>query len=274
MNVKGNRYIRTVISRFGLLSALGVGLLTASACDNPPGLPSAADPVRLHTLNLTPNPVAFEPTDGVRDTTVELSVSVSADGVPDAAPVFHWYVAGVAGAPETVALTYNNGTDRWEALVPLELTTTTLAEYRTYVLVPGSAASNRVEAVLPVQGFTAGVPLLESVQAPATVRIPASGSQPFSLAATVSHPNGLSALFRVVVSIRGGNGQALPGSPFTLFDDGGGASGDPTAGDGTFTRRFTVASTNMPDTYTLRFWALDKAGQSSDTLSATMRFER
>lgn len=159
--------------------------------------------------------------------------------------------------------------------ISLETSTTSVAEYAVTVLAieNGQPVSNKLIGRLRINGFSTGRPVMLFDQTPATVQIPASGNQAFDLKAKVSHPNGNSLIQTVNLIIRGQNGVALSGSPFQLFDNGNTSeNGDAAAGDSLFTRRFVISSSNNPDTYTLRYYAIDRFGASSDTLTATMRF--
>lgn len=66
----------------------------------------------------------------------------------------------------------------------------------------------------------------------------------------------------------------LGGEPFTMLDDGDEQnSGDEEAGDGVFTRAFSIGPNNQPETYDIRAYALDRQGLSSDTISSTLTIQ-
>jgi hypothetical protein len=249
------------------------------SCDEEPGLPTSdVSDVRLSTLTVSPSRVDFIPSDTVKDTVVQISVSIRvASGTSDVAPTL------LVVDTETDDVVFEGpmnptpilGITQYAQTVPIETSTTTLSEYSVSVIVieQGQPISNKVIGRIRVNGFSTGRPSVLFQQTPATVQIPASGSQVFDLKAKVSHPNGNSLIQTVNVIIREANGVALSGSPFQLFDNGNTTeNGDVAAGDSLFTRRFVISSSNNPDTYTLRYFAIDRFGASSDTLTATMRF--
>jgi hypothetical protein len=265
------------MQRFWLFS-LFVALFLIS-CDEEPGLPTSdVSNVRLSTLTVSPSRVDFIPADAVKDTVVQVAISIRlASGTTDVPPtllvvdsesndvVFEGPMTGFS----------NLTTVQYTQTVPIPTSTTTLADYSVSVIVVenGRPISNKVIGKIRINGFSTGRPVLLLQETPANVQIPISGSQTFDLKAKVSHPNGNSLIQTVNVMIRGANGVALSGSPFQLFDNGNTTdNGDVAAGDSLYTRRFVISSSNNPDTYTLRYYAIDRFGASSDTLTATMRF--
>jgi hypothetical protein len=249
------------------------------SCDEEPGLPTSdVSDVRLSTLAVSPSRVDFIPADAVKDTVVQIAVSIQlASGTTDVPPTLLVVDSEtddvVFEGPMT--LTPILAVVQYSQTVPIETSTTTLADYSVSVIVVenGRPISNKVIGKIRINGFSTGRPVLLLQETPANVQIPISGSQSFDLKAKVSHPNGNALIQTVNVIIRGANGVALSGSPFQLFDNGNTAeNGDVAAGDSLYTRRFVISSSNNPDTYTLRFYAIDRFGASSDTLTATMRF--
>jgi hypothetical protein len=250
------------------------------SCDAEPGLPtSSVSDVKLTSLSLSPSRVDFIPADAVKDTTVQVIVSIlQASGSTEAFPTLIVVDSKsndvVFEGPMTRNLANLTATQYVHTL-RIETTTTTLSNYSVSVLMieNGQAISNKVIGRIRINGFSTGRPVMLFEQTPANVQIPLSGSQAFDLKAKVSHPNGNALIQTVNVIIRGANGVALSGSPFQLFDNGNTAdNGDAAAGDSLYTRRFVISSSNNPDTYTLRYYAIDQFGASSDTLTATMRF--
>lgn len=265
------------MQRFWLFSLFAT--LFILSCDEEPGLPTSdVSDVRLTALSLTPSRVDFIPTDTVKDTVVQVGVSIRlASGTTQTTP----YLLVVDTSTDDVVydgpMTGITVADQFNHMLPIETTTTTLTDYRVNVIVieNGQPISNKVIGRIRVNGFSTGRTLVQFQQTPASVQIPVSGDQTFDLKAKVSHPNGNALIQTVNVIIRGANGIALSGSPFQLFDNGlVNDNGDVAAGDSLFTRRFVIGSSNTPDTYSLRYYAIDRFGVSSDTLSATMRFVR
>ena len=105
---------------------------------------------------------------------------------------------------------------------------------------------------------TGAPPRILEVLAPTQVRIPAQGRQSFDVAARVYDPDGLETIVRVYMLTPGGG-------EIDLYDDGrSNETGDQRAGDGIFTRRLSVSSTDVPGSYTFLFYAVDRAGLRSE----------
>ncbi len=117
----------------------------------------------------------------------------------------------------------------------------------------------------------ASAPVLLSVDAPDTVRIPETGTRIIQITARATHPNGVS-FIREVLATRTDN-RAIT---FQLLDDGdrNGLSGDQTAGDGIFTATLQVPSTNTPAVRTFEYQAIDRAERRSNVISKNIVFLR
>ncbi|MBL7978250.1 MAG: hypothetical protein JNN12_07895 [Bacteroidetes Order II. Incertae sedis bacterium] len=106
-------------------------------------------------------------------------------------------------------------------------------------------------------------PVLASIEMPATIKRPTAGqaTNKVVIVATVSDPDGLSNIERVV--LRTQSGAELP-----LLDDGQktGLSGDETAGDGKFTLIIQVNSSNALGINTFDFQAFDRTGLTSNVI--------
>ncbi len=250
------------------------------SCDSEPGLPTQSpSDYRLSQLTIQPNPIVFLPEQSVKDTTVQVRFQVRVmDGVavgPNPT-VLVFDPSNDVAVVETLMTPVTGSTDLYEHVMSISTTTISFRSFNVsvYMVDVDVPVSNSISGQVSITGFSTGRPILLFEQTPATVTIPSSGQQSFDLKAKVAHPNGLSVIERVEVAIRGQNGVALNGSPFQLFDDGNlGTNGDVTPGDSLFTRRFVISSSNNPDTYTLKYVAIDRFGAASDTLTATMRFQ-
>ncbi|MEM8485382.1 MAG: hypothetical protein AAF564_07515, partial [Bacteroidota bacterium] len=100
-------------------------------------------------------------------------------------------------------------------------------------------------------------PVIEAIEAPATVTRPAEGTTAFQLIATVSDPQGVAN----VASVLAWN-VINPQATFGLFDDGAGGD-DEVAGDGRFTATVQISSSNAPGVNTIAFQATDRSGLRS-----------
>jgi hypothetical protein len=104
-------------------------------------------------------------------------------------------------------------------------------------------------------------PVIERVEFnPPVVRPPTT----LRVFVTVSHPGGLGRIARV-------EGRAPNGNLFQLYDDGQ-TSGDAVAGDGRYTASFDVPAA-APGDQTFRFWAVDRTGQRSEEITATVTIQ-
>lgn len=254
--------------------------LASLSCDSEPGLPTQSpSDYRLSQLTIQPNPIVFTPEQSVKDTTVQVRFQVRVmDGVgggPSPSVLVFDPFNDIAIA-EAVMTPVSGSSDLYEHVMSILTTTTSIRFFNVsvYMVDENVPISNSITGQITITGFSTGRPILLFEQTPATVSIPVSGTQSFDLKAKVAHPNGSSMIDRVEVAIRGQNGGALSGSPFQLFDDGNlNTNGDVTPGDSLYTRRFNITSGNNPETYTLKYVAIDRFGAASDTLTATMRFQ-
>lgn len=250
------------------------------SCDSEPGLPTQSpSDYRLSQLTIQPNPIVFVPEQSFKDTTVQVRFQIRVmDGVAGGPnpSVLVFDPSNDVAVVEAVMTPVSGSPDLYEHVMSIATTTTSFRTFNVsvYMVDEDVPVSNSISGQVSITGFSTGRPVLLFEETPATVTIPTSGQQSFDLKAKVSHPNGSSVIERVEVAIRGQNGVALTGSPFQLFDDGNlSTNGDVTPGDSLYTRRFVISSSNNPDTYTLKYVAIDRFGAASDTLTATMRFQ-
>ena len=171
---------------------------------------------------------------------------------------------------------YNGSTHVFSGSVTIQANT---AEFREltlllYAVNKQDLLTNTYRAVITIKGAQGHPPQLLSVANPDTVTIPSSGNQAIVFTAKVVDPDGQSNIDRVLFDLISANVGKLNGSPFQMYDDGnqndvggGSGSGDVTAGDSLYTRTLQINSGNTPDNLTVRYYAIDKSGLSSDTLS-------
>lgn len=267
-------------------------LLSLAACNDIPSVEQSAEVFQIKSFSLSPNEVAFIPSDGIRDTTVSVQLSIDIEqsnalaSHPNAQLIYELrnrsngeiVLEGTATLPD-------GSSSRIETSFDLDVRTFDFREFSisTFIGTEDALLSNTAQSSLTISGFPVGVPEIEFVENPDTVVIPAQGQSSvlFQLKAKVIHQFDQSLINRVVVGIRDQNNNFLPGSPFRMYDDGssseipdGGLSGDSVPGDSLFTRQFQLSSTNNPDVYTLFYHAIDNFGFSSDTVQSQMRFIR
>jgi hypothetical protein len=246
----------------------------------------------IERVTVSPTDINFVPSDGAKDSTVTINVSATIglrngatlEGFSQTLPtsgnvfVYNLRIKGSDAVISSSAFTIDIQNRTISADIPLETSTFDFNDYLISIYARDSEQiiSNDVQATIKVRGFSLGAPILLFAENPDTVRIPSSGTQPFLLTAKVSHDLNMNLVHRVLVIISDQNNTVLNGSPFRLYDDGSsvnvgtGPSGDLVAGDSLYSRRFEIGPNNNPDIYTLRYFAIDNFGNSSDTVQTQM----
>lgn len=246
----------------------------------------------IERVTITPTQITFVPEDGAKDSTVSITVTANIairnnatlDDFSETLPaidkvfVYHLSIKGSETIISTSAFSIDKQNRTISATIPLITSTFDFNDYFINIYARNSEQiiSNDVQATIKVRGFSLGAPILMFAENPDTVRIPSSGTQPFLLTAKVSHDLEMNLIDRVLVIISDQNNTVLNGSPFRLYDDGSsgnigtGVSGDLVANDSLYSRRFEIGPNNNPDIYTLRYFAIDNFGNSSDTVQTKM----
>jgi hypothetical protein len=126
-----------------------------------------------------------------------------------------------------------------------------------------------------IKGFSNVAPQIISIENHNEVEIPSSGKTPIQFKAKVKDTDGQSTIRGVYMRLISRSTGEVSGSPFPLYDDGqiNGTSGDQIAQDSIFTLTLEIASSNNPDFYDLKYYAIDKGGLVSDTLKSTLRIK-
>lgn len=261
------------LTLFSLLS-----LLFAS-CDRTPGVVDPTQPVTgVENVEINPKEITFSNADGVKDTTVQVSIyatlsnQISNDSFP------RFTVKDVSG--DTLIVKgkldqFNKTADRFEGTADIPLNTTDIRSLAVYVYaVELGDNTNWIKHELNIQGYSSSPPTIIEASNPDTVQIPNDGSViPVSFTAKVTDVDGQKTIDRVLMNIIDENGNSLSSQPFRLYDDGQHAdsrsSGDQVAGDSVYTRRFYVDSTNSAVSHTVHYFAKDKGGLVSDTVTTT-----
>lgn len=258
-------------------------LVCMAACDMAPGPePTASQPARLQDFSMTPQRLVYAllPAEQIigDSIAVALTISVTAFGGEGVR------VRYVVQTPESSLRPLGSGDltaagqGRHTATVNV---TISALDVRTYTILV-YAVDNRERIVSEVRGqleyvrvFEPGSPpVIDSLIVPATIQRPAEGqpSRSLSLVAIVSDADGLGNI--EIVEFWNKN---TPSAKIAMCDRGGARpcggsaeSGDLVAGDGRFTRRVFIASTNELGVNTLVFQATDRAGLKSDTMEANV----
>jgi hypothetical protein len=267
--------------------ALIVSLLTLISCkENPATSHHQNEYLVINNLDVNPVRIDFNPAMGIVDTTINIAVTGSyfidtnttiIENRP--APNFIYQLIRKSDDELIAEGVFTQTDTNISAQFNVELKTIDFNDFRLFIfaLSDDVLVSNTVQSTILVRGFAVAPPIIESASNPDTVKIPASGEQPFLLRARVYHPFEQSLIDRVLVNIRDRNNNLLAGSPFELYDDGGASgnnSGDLVANDSTFSRAFRINSSNNPDVYQLFYFAIDNLGLSSDTIQTQMVIER
>lgn len=124
--------------------------------------------------------------------------------------------------------------------------------------------SNAVQKRLIVVRQQNSPPVISNLVAPDTVQLPQTGSVVFLMAVDATDPQGLSDIAEVFFRSLD---SSDPNRKFLMKDDGNTpTSGDEVQGDGTYSIKIELASTNNPGTFRFEFQASDKAGAASNTI--------
>ena len=131
------------------------------------------------------------------------------------------------------------------------------------------ASGNYATKMVRLFNSANSLPVIKNIIAPDSIE---SGSTVDTLYAVVQDPNGLSDIQGVYFDVTLPNGNPATGNPHAMYDDGG-ASGvsngdvDQKAGDGIYTLGISLSPSNPLGTYTFTFYAINRSGASSDSVS-------
>ncbi len=223
----------------------------------------------VSNLQISPDSLLFSASDGQKDTTVTFALMV--DGFefePDSAPYYYLFKDGAFSAFQEGKLNLSsNNANLYEAGFSIETQTFDFEEYSVLVTPGQSTGSNYVQAKIVQLGVAVNAPEILEVNNPESVVIPSSGnSTTVRFTAKVTDIDGQDNIESVFLNFRNPDGSLLSANPFVMLDDGGAESGDLSPADSIFTDTFIIDSSNTPNNRTAIYWAIDKAGLSSDTL--------
>ena len=223
----------------------------------------------VSNIRVTPDSLLFSTPDGQKDTTVTFTIMV--DGFefePDSVPYYYLFKRGAFDPFQEGKLSISTAiTNLYETDLSIETSTIDFEEY-SFLVTPGlSTNSNYVQAKIVQRGVPVNAPEILEVNNPQSVVIPTTGnSTTVRFTAKVTDIDGQNNIANVFLNFRNENGTLLSTTPFIMLDDGGAESGDLSPADSIFTDTFIVDSSNTPNNRTAIYWAIDKAGLSSDTL--------
>lgn len=251
-----------------------------SSCDKTPGIVdrTQSDSNVLTNSVIQPTEFIFASQAGL-DTTLTIHLKVQVNDTTAIKGVPRYQISDNATDSTIIKGTisqYDATTHTFSGSAKIQATTNEFRELTLllYAVNKQNLLTNTFQAVITIKGVKGHPPELLSVANPDTVTIPTSGNQPIVFTAKVIDPDGQNNIDRVLLDLVSANVGKLNGSPFQMYDDGnqndiggGSGSGDVTAGDSVYTRTFQINSGNTPDKLTVRYYAIDKSGLSSDTLS-------
>ena len=248
-----------------------------SACDNPI-LNESDGSLSVQSFQLSPSGFQFAEADGIRDTTVTITFTVQIDGEPDSTKTGFSLIRG-GELVESGPLTPTQTPGVYTAQAELTFSTISFLTFRAYVYAYDKRNyGNSIERKLKIQGILTDPPVILEVNNPGEVQIPTSGQTEIPFTARVVHPFTQELIERVAFYILDSQNRRLPDSnaSFEMFDDGvtnlSEGRKDEVANDSVYTRVLFVNNNNQPEDYRVFYFALDKAGQSSDTLETILRF--
>ncbi|MBN8588432.1 MAG: hypothetical protein J0L94_08925 [Rhodothermia bacterium] len=259
---------------FRLLLLFFVAIMGAS-CDEAPGLTSLTGrPPVLTNFQYTPQaanlsglPASQIEGDNVR-IPISLQISVSdADNSGLEAISYGIYAPGQSVTP-LIKGAFTGNAGLYNATPSLLIPKGAVGDYtiRVQAIDRSGLTSNMVIGTFSYAA-SGSPPVLAAVEMPATIKRPAAGqaANKAAIVVTVSDPDGLSNIQRVVL-------RTQSGAELLLLDDGqkSGLSGDETAGDGKFTIIIEVRSTNALGVNTFDFQAFDRTGLASNVIKKTI----
>ena len=248
-----------------LLGALGLTALTAG-CDQAPGLPDPPGiPPGLSAFSVSPDTVRFADVQDGDSARVQLDIRFDAAGsVASAAfavtPQFaDACVAGSAPRPPVAQGTVEvseAGSVIFRPEFAVARDEVGLFDVTVAVFDADGNRSNRGVTIVPVVADPLGPPQLSDVTLP-TVPLPETGVRAFTIAATVSDPDGARDIARVEVEL-----TELPGNVFPLSDDGESGDGEPC--DGRYALTLQVgADSGLEGVQPVEVRVTDRAGNTA-----------
>lgn len=254
----------------------GTVLYSLPGCDKIPGNPAAdtAGSV-VSDFTVTPDVLVFDPAaDGQKDTVIVFKATVKAEGLPPGdAPYLYVFVTDNRDNDPDYTLEFSaleGCSNCYEAEFELKTKTFAFAVYKLLITpeVVENHPGNYIQTEIRQTGVAVHPPVILETNAPVTVIIPEDNSVvniPFT--AKVTDPDGQDNIDHVFLNFREPDGTLLSAEPFVMLDDGKiESSGDAVAGDSVYTKVLSVDKSNTPRNRTALYWAVDKAGLSSDTL--------
>ena len=236
---------------------------------------------RFLNFTVSPSSVQFTPIEGIRDTTLLITLSgiISGDPNPDFTgfsviegdEILHQSTFELSSDPTKGGFDFN-------AAFSFSTNTTDMRSIDLILLAYNeNGEGERLFAKLSIRGFATQAPKLQSVSNPETVTIPISGIQEIRFEAKAVHPIGQHLMDGVFLFLVDSKANRIPsdGSSFRLFDDGikevASGKDDAVAGDSLYTLLLAINNQNSADTYDVYWYPKDQSGLIGDTLQTELR---
>lgn len=218
---------------------------------------------------MLPANVVFSPENGFKDTTLTISVEArfqNYDALDDPLVVVFSKTENKITAQLPLEI-IDSQTNTYSASFEIQTTTTSIENYMVNVIYSHKAGLY-IQKELSIKGFSNSRPQLISVNNPASVSRPTSGTKPVIFTAKATDADGQNTLEGVYMRLISQVSGEVSASPFTMYDDGT-TAGDAIANDSTFTLALQINPANQLETYNIHYYAVDKGGLISDTLKTT-----
>ncbi len=264
---------------WAVAASMGILLGLLAACDSAPG-PEALGvrPPLLQNFTFSPQRVVFAllPPEQIVGDSVRVPLELGVTALGPESPIEE--VTYIVQSPFSLTEPLATGTmqpaggNQYTASMTLTISALEVQNYTIliYAVDQTRRVSGEVRGQLEyVRSFEPGdPPVIDEIAAPDTVQRPAEGQPGVSLVLTalVSDPDGLGDIEKVEFW-----NVNTPSIKLLMCDDGSNRpcgssaqSGDVVAGDGRFTRRVFIESSNAPGVNRLAFQATDRAGLTSE----------
>ncbi|MCP9292780.1 hypothetical protein [Gracilimonas sediminicola] len=225
----------------------------------------------IQSFNVSPQNVQFTSADdGVKDTTVIVTFSAETENLSEGVVpriIITDRNSGQVELQQDMEVTSTNGEFTLE--VPFETKTTFFQDFKVNAIVqnPETSDFNYATASLKITGFSVEPPEILSVNNPEELQRPTQGEAAVGFLAKVSDVEGMDSIRGVFLRLISRESGEVSGSPFQLYDNA--SNGDQVASDSVFTRVFVFNSENELQTYDVFYYAIDRGGLTSDTVSTT-----
>ncbi len=251
-------------------------VLLVSCNDNPVTNKIQTQNTLFSQVSIAPQDIYLKNT-GSSDTTVtvNLSVVVQDPALLKGKPLYSIKdVQSGQSAGGGSLSTYDSSAKTYSGSFDLQLNPTANVEFQItiYGIDQNGRITNSFIGTVNATGQKGKPPVIIYATNPDTVHIPTSGTVTFDFKAKVTDPDGQNNIDYVKLNLQKDGAQSV--STFQMYDDGsatnlnGSSSGDAVAGDSVYTRRFQIDSNTSQNSFTIKYYSMDKNGVGSDTVTS------